>query len=73
MEPARHVRRHEPERLFTTPLRVLLLEALHLPRLPSQQRSLDRGPIEMVAGELQLEHHLVVRSSFAPRRCQMLQ
>jgi hypothetical protein len=45
---------------------------VHLPRLPPEQGSFDRLPIEVVAGQLQLEHHLAVRPRLRPRRCQAL-
>jgi len=47
--------------------------AAHLPSLPSEQRPLDRLPIEMVAGHLQLEHHLVMALCLGPWRGQLLE
>jgi hypothetical protein len=65
------VRGHEPERLFGQPRRILLLDPLHLPRLPPEQGSLDRLPISVIAGQLQLEHHLLVALRLRPRRSQV--
>jgi hypothetical protein len=50
-----------------------LFHPLDLPRLSPEQGALDRVAIEVVAGELQLEHHFPVGPSFGPWRCQMLQ
>jgi hypothetical protein len=73
VQPRRQVRGHEPERLLTQPRRVLLLEPLQLSRLPPQQGSFGRPSIEVIAGQLQLEHHLVVGLRLRPRRGQLRQ
>jgi len=72
-QPRRQVRGHEPERLLAQPRRVLLLESLQLPCLPPQQGSFGRLSIEVIAGQLQLEHHLVVGLRLRPRRGQVRQ
>jgi hypothetical protein len=58
---------------MSPPRRILLLDPLQLPGLPPEQGALDRLPIEVVAGELQLDHHLVTRLRLGPRRGQMRQ
>ena len=67
------MRGHEPERLLAQPRRILLLEPLHLPRLPPEQGSLDLRPIDVIPGQLQLEHHLAVWPHLRPRRRQALE
>lgn len=63
----------EPERLLAPPRRILLLDSLQLPGLPPEQGALDRLPIEVVAGELELDHYLAVGLRLGPRRWQLCQ
>jgi hypothetical protein len=72
LQPLGHVRGHEPERLLAPPC-ILLLEALHLPGLSPKQSTLDRLPVEVVTGQLQLDHHLVMGLRLGPRRGQVFQ
>jgi hypothetical protein len=66
------VRGHEPERLLSLPRRILL-DSLQLPRLPPELGSCGLPPIEVIAGQLQLDHHLDVRLRLRPRRGEVLQ
>jgi hypothetical protein len=51
-------RGHDPQRLLDQPRRIQLLQPLHLPSLSAEQSALDCLPIEVITGELELQHHL---------------